>query len=291
MVLVASDVMLLRAGGLIFGFCSSALWERSKLLAGDGRPLAPLRGVEGACPTGALLVPMESCSNREGHSGHASGLEELWNFRFDEVSWTQTFDSVVSAQDESDKDLFEVDGAMPLPSPPCFFSPSVLLMPLLEGGRVLLRDCTWLWGQGFFSFLKGSSITAGPPGGFGGPPEDDVQLETRGSGWELRPFLETGRPRPPSMDWILRSCAGSSFWDGDQFISDLVRALGQSLFGELMSYLCNLRRGERPAQVGSLYLFGRRAVFPRMQQPLLGGLTVGILFGFRDPLMQRFQLI
>lgn len=98
------------------------------------------------------------------------------------MSWTQTFDSVVSAQDESDKDLFEVDAAMPLPSPPCFFSPSVLPMPLLEVVRVLLRDCAWLWGEGFFSFLKGSSITVGPPGGFGGPLEDDVQLETLDSG-------------------------------------------------------------------------------------------------------------
>lgn len=133
------------------------------------------------------------------------------SFGFD-ASGTRTFDSVVSVQDESDKDLFEVDAAMPLPSPPCFFSPSVLPMPLLEGVRVLLlRDCAWLWGDGFFSFLKGSSITVGPPGGFGGPPEDDVQLDTLGSGWELRPFLETDRPRPPSMDWIFRSCAGSSF--------------------------------------------------------------------------------
>lgn len=98
------------------------------------------------------------------------------------MSWTQTFDSVVSAQDESDKDLFEVDGAMPLPSPPCFFSPSVLPMLLLEGVRVLLRDCAWFWGEGFFSFLKGSSMTVGPPGGFGGPLEDDVQLETLGRG-------------------------------------------------------------------------------------------------------------
>lgn len=125
-------------------------------------------------------------------------------------------ESVVSAQDESDKDLFEVDAAMPRASPPCFFSPSVLPIPLLEGATallllLLLRDCAWLWRGGFFSFLKGSSMTAGPPGGFGGPPEDDVQLETRGSGWELRPFRDTGRPRPPSMDWILRSCAGSSF--------------------------------------------------------------------------------
>lgn len=102
------------------------------------------------------------------------------------MSWTQTFDSVVSAQDESDKDLFEVDATMPLASPPCFFSPSDLPMPLLEGVRVLLllllRDCAWLWREGFFSFLKGSSITVGPPGGFGGPLVDDVQLETLGSG-------------------------------------------------------------------------------------------------------------
>lgn len=122
-----------------------------------------------------------------------------------------TFESVVSAEEESDKDLNEVDAAMPLPSPPCFLSPSVLLTPLLEGVGVLLRDCTWLWGEGFFSFLKGSSITVGPPGSFGGPLEEDVQLESLGCGWELTPFLEMGRPKPPSMDWILRSCAGSSF--------------------------------------------------------------------------------
>lgn len=115
----------------------------------------------------------------------------------------------MSAQEESDKDLFEVDAAMPRPSPPCFLSPSVLPMPLLAGVGVLLRDCAWPWGEGFFSFLKGSSMTVGPPAGFGGPLEDEVQLETLGCG--LRPFLETGRPRPPSMDWILRSCAGSSF--------------------------------------------------------------------------------
>ena len=61
MVLVASDVMLLRAGGFIFAvFCSSVLWERSMLLAGDARPLEPLRGVEGVSPTGALLGPTES---------------------------------------------------------------------------------------------------------------------------------------------------------------------------------------------------------------------------------------
>lgn len=88
-----------------------------------------------------------------------------------------TFESVVSAEEESDKDLIEVEAAMPLPSPHCFLSPSVLLTPLLEGAGVLLRDCAWLWGEGFFSFLKGSSITGGPPGSFGGPLEDDVQLE------------------------------------------------------------------------------------------------------------------
>lgn len=96
------------------------------------------------------------------------------------MGWTQTFDSVVSAQEESDKDLFEVDATMPLPSPPCFLSPSVLPMPLLEGVGVVLRDCAWLWGEGFFSFLKGSSITVGPLGGFGELLEDDVQLESLG---------------------------------------------------------------------------------------------------------------
>lgn len=91
-----------------------------------------------------------------------------------------TFESVVSAEEESDKDLNEVDAAMPLPSPPCFLSPSVLLTPLLDGVGVLLRDCAWLWGEGFFSFLKGSSITVGPPGNLGGPLEDDVQLDILG---------------------------------------------------------------------------------------------------------------
>lgn len=83
----------------------------------------------------------------------------------------------MSAEDESDKDLIEVDAAMPLPSPPGFLSPSILLTPLLEGVGVLLRDCPWLWGKGFFSFLNGSSMTVGPPGSFGGPLEDDVQLK------------------------------------------------------------------------------------------------------------------
>lgn len=92
----------------------------------------------------------------------------------------------MSAEEESDKDLIEVDAAMPLPSPPCFLSPSGLLTPLLEGVGVLLRDCARLWGEGFFSFLKGSSITVGPPDSFGGPleeeEEEDVQLESLGCG-------------------------------------------------------------------------------------------------------------
>lgn len=137
--------------------------------------------------------------------------------RFLLVSANITFESVVSAEEESDKDLIEVDAAMPLPSPPCFLSPSVLLTPLLEGVGVLLRDCAWLCGEGFFSFLKGSSMVVGPPGSFGGPLEDDVQLESLGCGRELTPFLEMGRPKPPSMDWILRSCAGSSFWKEEYF--------------------------------------------------------------------------
>lgn len=61
MVLVTSDVMLLRAGGFIFAvFCSSVLCERSTLLDGDARPLEPFRGVVGVSPTGALLGPTES---------------------------------------------------------------------------------------------------------------------------------------------------------------------------------------------------------------------------------------
>lgn len=121
----------------------------------------------------------------------------------------RTFESVVSAEDESDRDLIEVDAARPRPSPPCFRSVSALLP---EGVGVLLRDGAWLWGGGFFSFLKGSSIIVGPLGTLAGPLEDVVTLETRAGVWALTPFLATGRPRPPSMDWILRSCAGSSFY-------------------------------------------------------------------------------
>lgn len=88
-----------------------------------------------------------------------------------------TFESEVSAEEESDKDLNEVDADMPLPSPPCFLSPSALLTPLLKGLGVPLRDCTWLWGDGFFSFLNGSSITEGTPGSLG-EWENDVQLES-----------------------------------------------------------------------------------------------------------------
>lgn len=79
-----------------------------------------------------------------------------------------TFESE-SAEEESDKDLIEVDAAIPLLSPLCFLSPSVLLTPLAEGVGVLLRDCVWLWGVGFFIFLKGSSMTVGPPSCLGGP--------------------------------------------------------------------------------------------------------------------------
>lgn len=197
-----------------------------------------------------------------------------------------TFESVVSAEEESDKDLIEVDAAMPLPSPPCFFSPSVLLTPLLEGVGVLLRDCAWLCGEGFFSFLKGSSMVVGPPGSFGGPLEDDIQLESLGCGRELTPFLEMGRPKPPSMDWILRSCAGSSFWKEEYFNLTLKMSLesNERLAVIKVSYLCDLRRGERPVQVGPLYLLRGRTVLPRMQHRLLGGLPVCILLSFRDPL-------
>lgn len=62
MVLVASDVMLLRAGGFNLAvFCSLVFCERSTLLAGDARLPLPFRGVEGVSPTGALLGPTESC--------------------------------------------------------------------------------------------------------------------------------------------------------------------------------------------------------------------------------------
>lgn len=85
----------------------------------------------------------------------------------------------MSAEEESDKDLNEVDADMPLPSPPCFLSPSVLLTPL-EGVGVPLRDGPWLWGDGFFSFLNGSSINVGTPGSFDVPL--DTQLESLGTG-------------------------------------------------------------------------------------------------------------
>lgn len=66
MVLVASDAMLLSAGGFtLVIFCSFVLCERSELLAGEARLLDPFRGVEGVSPAGALLVPMESWS-KEG---------------------------------------------------------------------------------------------------------------------------------------------------------------------------------------------------------------------------------
>lgn len=115
----------------------------------------------------------------------------------------------MSAEDESDKDLIEVDAARPRPSPPGFRSASTLPP---DGVGVVLRDDAWLWGGGFFSFLKGSSITVGPPDTLGVPLEEVVTFETRGWVGALTPFLATGRPRPPSMDWIFRSCAGSSFY-------------------------------------------------------------------------------
>lgn len=202
-----------------------------------------------------------------------------------------TFESVVSAEEESDKDLIEVDAAMALPSPHCFLSPSVLPTPF-DGVGVLLRDCTWLWGEGFFSFLKGSSITVGPPGSFGGPLEDDVQLEILACGWELTPFLAIGRPKPPSMDWILRSCAGSSFWKRNVVFRVHYKCLTSSHIWQqaccdLVSYLCDLWGGERPIQVGPLYLFRWHAVLPRVQRPLLGGLPSCVLLGFREPLINK----
>lgn len=83
----------------------------------------------------------------------------------------------MSADDESDKDLTEVDAARPRPSLPDFRSASALP---LEGVGVLLRDGAWLWEGGFFSFLKGSSITVGRPGTLGEPLEEVVTFETRG---------------------------------------------------------------------------------------------------------------
>lgn len=87
-------------------------------------------------------------------------------------------DSVVSAEEESDRDLNEVDAVRPLP-PSCFLSPSVLPTPLLLLDGVGVPQREWLCGEGFFSFLKGSSITVGPPGSLVAPLEDDVQPVSR----------------------------------------------------------------------------------------------------------------
>lgn len=77
MALVASDVMLLRAGDFIFAvFCSSAL------LAGDATPLEPFRGVEGVSPAGALLAPAESWhenKNKKGNQAAVTLLRSLIN--------------------------------------------------------------------------------------------------------------------------------------------------------------------------------------------------------------------
>lgn len=202
-----------------------------------------------------------------------------------------TFESEVSADEESDKDLNEVDAAMLLPSPTCFLSPSDRPSPLLEGVRVLLRACVWLWGEGFLSFFKGSSITVGPPGSFKVPLEEEVQLDGRGCGWVLTPFLEMGKPKPPSTDWILRSCAGSSFceekvnfYQNKYLIFKMVEVRSSVDPNGLVLYLCDLWGWQRSIQVGPLYLFRRHTVLPRIQHGLLGGLPICILFGFRDPL-------
>ena len=50
----------------------------------------------------------------------------------------RTLESVVSAEEESDRDLVEVDAAMPLPSPAGLLSPSALPTQL-EGPGVQLR--------------------------------------------------------------------------------------------------------------------------------------------------------
>lgn len=92
MVLIGSDVTLVRACGLSF-FCSSVL------LAGD----AGLFTLDGS-PAGALLVPTDSLDSEE---------EE------------------VSAEEESDRDLSEVDDGS------CLLF--VLWRPL-DGAGVLLRD-------------------------------------------------------------------------------------------------------------------------------------------------------
>lgn len=64
--LVASDVMLLSAGGFNLAvFCSSVLWERSTLRAGEAKLLEPFRGVEGVSLTGSLFGPTDSWQNED----------------------------------------------------------------------------------------------------------------------------------------------------------------------------------------------------------------------------------
>lgn len=113
-VLVGEDVTLLRARGFSLTVFCSSVPTRSTLPAGEAMPFETFLGGVDVPPTGALLVPMES------------------------------FESEVSAEEESDKDLSEVDAARPLlPWFPCLRSPpsDLLPTPLEEGAGVLLR--TW----------------------------------------------------------------------------------------------------------------------------------------------------
>lgn len=107
-------------------------------------------------------------------------------------------ESEVSAEDESERDFIEVDVASLLTSDPGRRSLSARPRPL-EGAGVQLRP--WDCGEGFFSFLNGSSIRAGPAG-LEGMWHEGVPLASLGTG---PPPLGTGTPTPPSMDWIFLS--------------------------------------------------------------------------------------
>lgn len=56
----------------------------------------------------------------------------------------------------------------------------------------------------FFAFLKGSSISVGPPDGLVEVLERVVPLDILGD-WTPEQFLATGIPSPPSTDWIFLS--------------------------------------------------------------------------------------
>lgn len=60
MVLLGSDVMLVRAGGFSFDVFCSSVAARSGPLAGEAVPFTLLLAGADASPTGALLVPIDS---------------------------------------------------------------------------------------------------------------------------------------------------------------------------------------------------------------------------------------